>query len=606
MQCPQCTIRTEKLRDIRTGGNHTIPNEDRKGTYHLDWEENNLHFDDLFSEYEFDENLVPASSLPEGWMWRDYDNGSGELQSPSGNTYFSYDLQTQEYKSPMSDNHWTGMIDFDEDPKSLNEFKTYAEKRLSELNAVHNLSPQLSEIEKQNLIDHKIKILADKVQAHYNQKQEPFWNFNKAKNLEILKSAIEISKMSKELQNTVFNYIETISPNPPQSWEYMDDSWDREQSYYEEAHNKYNTIELSEYEIKIETLTKQLYENNINIDKLPNIHEANSSEIRYLVDEIEKYFSNEISSIDINNIRDRENVEIISGKIKDIAAESIRNLDYLKQFDKTTQKTVNLFIEKSNINNQTPDIMEIQKEFNQLDYLKNQMKYLGFGEEEKLHKDLQKGINSKKQQFEIKTTSDKTLPGNKADFTLNYNKTEKGGVFLNSFDAKLTKENGEEIAHNFYVSRENTFTAKEAINLMEGRSVKIEFHNPKSKQQQTAFVQFNFEQPKTEKGNYMFQNFYENYGVDTDQIVEKSNLIFDKPEYRENTIKSLEKGNIVKVKFQRDDNTIEGKAILDPQNRNLKLYDNDMNRINTNKPLEGLEQDNKHEKNNVKEQNIKR
>ena len=68
----------------------------------------------------------------------------------------------------------------------------------------------------------------------------------------------------------------------------------------------------------------------------------------------------------------------------------------------------------------------------------------------------------------------------------------------------------------------------------------------------------------------------------------------------------MEKGNIVKVKFEKDDKVIEGKAILNPQNRNLKLYDSDMNRINTNKPLEGLEQDNKHEKNNVKEQSIKR
>ena len=104
----------------------------------------------------------------------------------------------------------------------------------------------------------------------------------------------------------------------------------------------------------------------------------------------------------------------------------------------------------------------------------------------------------------------------------------------------------------------------------------------------------------------MFQNFYKNYGVETDKIVEKSNLIFDKPEYKENTIKSLEKGNIVKVKFEQDDKIVEGKAILDPQNRNLKLYDSDMNRINTNKPLEGIEQDNKHEKSNVKEQSIKR
>ena len=262
--------------------------------------------------------------------------------------------------------------------------------------------------------------------------------------------------------------------------------------------------------------------------------------------------------------------------------------------------------EKLNINNQTPNIMETQKEFDQVEYLKNQMKYLGFGEGEKLHKDLEKGIKSKNQQFEIKTTSDKALPGNKADFTLKFNKTDGGGIFLNSYNAKLTNEKNEENSHNFQVNRENTFTAKEAINLLEGRSVKIEFHNPKSDQQETAFVQFNFDEPKTEKGNYLFQNFYKNYGVETEKIVEKSNLIFDKPEYKENTIKSLEKGNIVKVKFEQDDKVIEGKAILNPQNRNLKLYDSDMNRINTNKPLEGIEQDNQHEKNNVKEQSIKR
>ncbi len=277
---------------------------------------------------------------------------------------------------------------------------------------------------------------------------------------------------------------------------------------------------------------------------------------------------------------------------------------YLNESISALEKIVT--INDIKFNNQPPNIMETQKEFDQVQYLKNQMKYLGFGEGEKLHKDLEKGINSKKQQFEIKTTSDKALPGNKVDFTLKFNKTDSGGIFLNSYNAKLTNEKNEEISHNFPVNRENTFTAKEAINLLEGRSVKIEFHNPKSDQQETAFVQFNFEEPKTEKGNYLFQNFYKNYGVETDKIVEKSNLIFDKPEYKENTIKSLEKGNIVKVKFEQDDKVIEGKAILDPLNRNLKLYDSEMSRLNTNKPLEGLEQDNKHEKSNVKEQSIKR
>jgi hypothetical protein len=51
---------------------------------------------------------------------------------------------------------------------------------------------------------------------------------------------------------------------------------------------------------------------------------------------------------------------------------------------------------------------------------------------------------------------------------LKFNKTESGGVFLNSYDAKLKNEKGEDITHNFSVNRENTFTAKEAVNLLEG------------------------------------------------------------------------------------------------------------------------------------------
>lgn len=265
-----------------------------------------------------------------------------------------------------------------------------------------------------------------------------------------------------------------------------------------------------------------------------------------------------------------------------------------------------LSINEIKYNDQNSNIMEIQKDFDQVQYLKDQLKYLGFGESEQLHKDLEKGIRSSNMQFELKTSSDKTLPENKVGFLLRFNKTDSGGVFFNSYHAILDNDKNETIHQKFQVSKKHTFTAKEAVNLLEGRAVKIEFKNPKTEQMEPAFVQLNFDEPKTDNGNYYFKNFYKNYGVDTAKIVEKANLVFDKPEWKDNAIRSLEKGNIVKVKFQQDDNVIEGKAVLDPQNRNLKLYDNDMNRLNTNKPLEGLEQDNKQEKNNVKEQSIKR
>lgn len=293
--------------------------------------------------------------------------------------------------------------------------------------------------------------------------------------------------------------------------------------------------------------------------------------------------------------------EIIGGKIKDIAAEAIRDPESLKQYDINTQNTIQLYI-----NSQKSNIMENQKEFDQVEYLKAQFRYLGFGESEKLHKDLEAGINGPEKSFEIKTTSDRTQPGNTVEFAIKFNKSEKGGVFLNSYDATLNNAKGESLTQNFKVTKDNYFTAKEAVNLLEGRAVKTEFHNPNTDKRESTFVKLDFAQEKNKWNNYNFQSFHQNYGVNTEKIVEKSKLIFDKPEYKDSVIKSLEKGNVVKVKFEMNDQVIEGKAILNPQDRNLKLYDNDMNRLNSNKPLQGLDIEDKHEKANVREQSMSR
>ena len=197
------------------------------------------------------------------------------------------------------------------------------------------------------------------------------------------------------------------------------------------------------------------------------------------------------------------------------------------------------------------------------------------------------------------------MPGNEVNFTLKFSKSEQGGVFFNSYDAAL-KNDKVDFSQNFKVNKEESFTAKEAINLLEGRAVKIEFNNPKTEQKETAFVKLDLAKEKNQYGNYDFQSFHQNYGVDTKEIVEKSNLVFDKPEYKDNVIKSLEKGNVVKVKFELDDKVSEGKAVLNPQYKNLNLYDNDMNRINTNKPIQGLENENGQQKSNVREQSISR
>lgn len=474
-------------------------------------------------------------------------------------------------------------------------------------------------------------------------------------------------KLKEAVVSYLFLGVEV--PHHPERYEYTDDSYDRGQSYYEKAVEKYE-VDSEKHDASLNEARSILKEFNYDIKNIPPSIDSTFDlmfvgDLQRIISE---KFSKEIVQMNINHqtsdITDKEFIiedlkitqeqrkslsnffefgeddgkyhltEEQKSKIPDVIeklelspmGKIILAIDFLsldnegvsyqitddnrllktslnENLEETTKYLTNNEIK---FNNQNPNIMETQKEFDQVQYLKDQLKYLGFGEAEKLHKDLEKGIKSVKQQFEIKTSSDKSLPGNQVDFTLKFNKSEAGGVFLNAYNATLKNEKGEEISHNFPVNRENNFTAKEAVNLLEGRAVKIEFQNPKTEQLEPAFVKFNFEEPKTEKGNYQFQNFYKNYGVDTTSIVEKSNLIFDKPEYKENTIKSLEKGNVVKVKFELDDKVIEGKAVLNPQYKNLNLYDQDMSRINTNKPLEGIENDSKQEKNNAKEQSIKR
>ncbi|MEZ7508638.1 hypothetical protein QO190_05420 [Cloacibacterium sp. Arc13] len=474
----------------------------------------------FFSDEGFDENLIPASDLPDGWVWRDYDDGSGSLKSPGGYSYYSYDLQTQEYRLPYGSKEWTGMRDFYDAPKSLNEFKSYVENDLKAKAVQNNFYPKLSEEEKDDILNYRIfmkenEFILENLQITANQRKAY------SEKMEFGTTDGDYS-LTKAQMDTIPNVIDghTLSQN-------------------------------DKYELAFGLLEKQLYGESYEL--------LDSGEI-------------------LKNYLD-ENV---------FSRHRILTMNDIK------------------FNNQNPNIMETQNEYEPSQYPKFQLKYLGFGEGEQLHKDLENGINAPEKEFEIKTTSDKTMPGNEMEFTLKFNKIENGSVFMNFYNAKLTKENGDVISHNFPVNRVNTFTAKEAINLLEGRTVKIEFHNPKTEKIEPAFAKLNFNEPKIEKGNYNFQNFYKNYGVDTAQIVEKSKLIFDKPEWKESTIKSLEKGNIVKVKFELDDKVVEGKAVLNPQYKNLNLYDSDMNRINTNKPLEGLEQDNKHEKNNVKEQSIKR
>jgi hypothetical protein len=260
----------------------------------------------------------------------------------------------------------------------------------------------------------------------------------------------------------------------------------------------------------------------------------------------------------------------------------------------------------------SPQLSEQQS--NQLNYLKNQVKYLGLGEDTKLHKNLENAILSPEDKVTVRAEynyPNRLMKGNTATFDLNLTKTEQGGVFLNSYRANLTTKNGEERSQTFKVQKENNITAKEAINLLEGRSVKIE-HDVVNKEtgelsRTESFIKLNMKEPKTDYGNYKYEWYNKNaYGVDIDNIMQKSNLTFANDIERERTKKHLEKGNITQVTFQQENLQIQGFAVLNPQWKMLNLYDNAMNRVTIQNQLVKPEVTQSQQKNNVPEHSISR
>ena len=270
-------------------------------------------------------------------------------------------------------------------------------------------------------------------------------------------------------------------------------------------------------------------------------------------------------------------------------------------------------IKEGRVTNVT-DVQQLsEKQFTQLNYLKNQVKYLGLGEDPKLHKDLENAILSPVDKTTVRVEynhPDKLMKGNTATFDLNIAKTEQGGVFLNSYRANLTTKNGEERSQTFKVQKENSITAKEAINLLEGRSVKIE-HDMVDKEtgelsRTESFIKLNLKEPKTEYGNYKYEWYNKGYGVDVDNIMQKSNLVFADDIQRERTKKHLEKGNITQATFMHENRQVQGFAVLNPQWKSLNLYDSSMNRLTTQNQLVKPEVREDIQKNNVPQQSISR
>lgn len=217
-----------------------------------------------------------------------------------------------------------------------------------------------------------------------------------------------------------------------------------------------------------------------------------------------------------------------------------------------------------------------------LEYLKDQLKYTGFGET--FETDLKEKMLKGDKDFKIihKGIMNNGLP-NKDSLTveLNFKKSDQSDMyFFNSYHVNLQKEDNKPgLEQTFYINKDSNITMKEAYNLMEGRSVNKDLRS-KDGEVYNAWISMNFKETDT-NGNFKLNQYHQNYGYNLEAALDKHSIKeLQTPQYKEDLMNSLKKGNVQSVTFVVGGEERKQFVEANPQFKTVKVYDSSMQRIN--------------------------
>ncbi|MDM8176005.1 hypothetical protein QT327_16890 [Olivibacter sp. 47] len=206
-----------------------------------------------------------------------------------------------------------------------------------------------------------------------------------------------------------------------------------------------------------------------------------------------------------------------------------------------------------------------------LEFLKTQVMYTGFGEIPE--RDLVENIISGKKEFKIDYK--KEFPDGKAVAAeLNFRKSDtQDRYFFNNYDLFRRNEDGHITKQRFRVELGNTYTFREAVNMMEGRYVGKE-HTTKAKEKYEAYSYIDF-QDKDQYGNGKIKKLGSKNGFDLSKLLNEYPIKALKNEAELAALQgSLKKGNRQSTIFI----DAEGKDVtryieVDARYKKLNVYD---------------------------------
>lgn len=165
-------------------------------------------------ENEYSYWIKPAHSLPKGWYWTIYNDGSGSLISPKDEWYFTYDKQTApegiEYKESSKDPYDRFYGNFD-------EYKKYAEDIVKSKYIIKELAYDLNAVMKElDLYEYNDQYNTEELAVHYFEKclkEEPETVISDLKeHLEYLEDSQE--NLKKQIQTMISKIEESCDITP--------------------------------------------------------------------------------------------------------------------------------------------------------------------------------------------------------------------------------------------------------------------------------------------------------------------------------------------------------------------------------------------------------